>query len=109
MGAPVAKVRAGSNPGPGKTKNRVQMVGHYLKCVEDQRPEPLRQSMPDSLNKPSGIVQDHAAVHDFTEQAFPGLGANGNKIRAASCVIVSGQANGSSMMQARIECHIRIL
>ncbi len=89
-------------------KNPVQMVGHNLEGIYDERSEPLWQCIPDFLSKAARLVQYHLALDDFTEQGFLGLGANGDEIRSTSRVIISAQTNGASMMQARIVSHISI-
>jgi hypothetical protein len=82
------------------------MVGHHLKRIQDQRPEPLRQGIPDSLNNAPLLAQFHFTLNDLPEKEIPALGADGNEIRATTGVVVSAQTNGPSMMYARIVGHI---
>jgi hypothetical protein len=76
----------------------MQMVGHDLERILDQRPEPPRQGVPSLLHKPPRLVQKHLAFDDFAEQTLLGLGTDGDEIRTAPGVIIPAQTNGPSMM-----------
>ncbi len=65
------------------------MIGHDNECIDIDVRIMGRDFIPNRLNHPTRIVQPHVPIHNFPEQAFPFLGADGHEIGPGLGIIVS--------------------
>jgi|TARA_B100001964_G_C14025733_1_gene505956 hypothetical protein len=59
----------------------MDVVGHYLKCIDTDPGIMYRDIIPNRLNHPAGIVQHYFRVYNVSEYTNTVLGTQGDKIR----------------------------
>jgi hypothetical protein len=59
--------------------------------------------MPDPLNDAPRLSQNHFVLNNFAKKEMFVLCADGNEIRASSSVIATSQADGSPVVNFRVE------
>jgi len=90
----------------GKTDYSMHMVGHHHKCIQERIRKMRWYSLPAFANNLATFIQQPFSIFNFTEKASLVIGANGNKISAALCIIISRQADGTAMVGVGIKRHI---
>jgi hypothetical protein len=78
------------------------MIGHGNECIDSDARIIGRYFIPNRLNHFPRIIQTHFAICDFSEQALPILGADGNEIGPGLGIIVSLSTDGTAVVNGGI-------
>jgi hypothetical protein len=82
---------------PYNDENTVNMVRHNHKLVQFHCGKSIWDSMPLIPYNFTNGIQPHLVLHNFPEQTFPIMGANGYKIRPRLRIIVPLQSDGTAI------------
>ncbi|EKD34946.1 MAG: hypothetical protein ACD_75C02114G0002 [uncultured bacterium] len=83
----------------------MKMIWHDNEFIQFHIWIMIGQIVPCSLHNITGIIQQHLAIHHLTKQAFPLEDADRHKICPGAVIIVFPQADGTTMMDVRVEFH----
>ena len=89
-------------PCPYDGNNPMNMIGHDHAFIHFYIGEMDQDIIPTFLDHPPRIIQPHFPIHDFAEQTFPILGADGDEIRPVLGIIVSMQTDRTTFLGRRI-------
>jgi hypothetical protein len=83
--------------GGGQYQYPMKMIRHYHPFVQFDFVADFGGFDPFIGNHPSCHIQFHYPIHDFPEQAFPVLGADGDEIHPSLGVVVSLQPDETAV------------
>ena len=78
------------------------VIRHGYKLAQFNFPPYLGGFNPFIADKMPIFIHPHFILCDFSEQAFPVVGANGDKICAGPGIVISSQTDGTAMVAAGI-------
>ena len=107
-GRPYAILPPSGRPYPigADDDNAVEVIRHNDEWAQLEVGEPLPQPLPFPLDNPSGCVQQHLAIHDFTKKAGALLCDDGHEIRPCLGIIVFIQTDRTPVVFLWIVFHI---
>jgi hypothetical protein len=88
-----------------QNQNPVNMIWHDNKLIQGQIQKMARQGLPDRSHPLPQFIQPHFPIHHLSKPTDPIACTNGNEIGSWGGIIVSFEANRSSMVNIRVVLH----